>query len=201
MKINKDTRIAFLSTIIGDGTISSKGSATIKHSSAQKDYVEWKFRYLSSKGITCFPIRFVQNSGDFYAYTFCIKTTSYSKLYRRILYKNGSKNFYKRKLLNHFKEEHLAIWYMDDGGLSQLKRDGRIVGNELMLNTHTTKENNQILIDYFKDVWGVQFSQCKNRGHYRLRCGTKEARKFLNIVRPYVDQIPSMSHKLAIKSD
>ena len=61
------------------------------------------------------------------------------------------------------------------------------------------KENNQIIIDYFCDVWDISFTQVKNRGHYRIRCGTKEARKFLAVVQEYVSQVPCMIHKLNIK--
>ena len=69
----------------------------------------------------------------------------------------------------------------------------------MILNTHLTKENNQIIIDYFNQRWNIKFTQVKNRGLYRLRCGTQEARKFIKIVEPYVSQVESMSHKLKVK--
>lgn len=200
MKATAETRVAFLSVIIGDGSINKEGSATIKHCASQFDYLQWKRQYLLSKGVSCGEIR-AMNSNGFPGYTMYINTTSYGKLYRRVLYRRGYKNVYQRKLLNRLSAEHIAIWYMDDGGLSQKKKDGVVTANDLILNTHTTKENNQVLIDYFKEMWGVSFTQVKNRGHYRIRCGTKEARKFLEIVREYVSQVPSMSHKLNIKSN
>lgn len=199
MKTTKATRTAFLSTILGDGWIAKTGCAEIKHCSAQKDYIEWKRAFLLSQGVACGEVKYKLNNG-FDACTLYIKTSRYGKLYRKILYKTGFKNIFSRKLLNRFSAVHLAIWYMDDGGLSQKKQNGIIHANDLILNTHTTKENNQVVIDYFKEVWDIKFSQVKNRGHYRLRCGTKEARKFLEIVREYVRQVPSMTHKLNIKS-
>jgi len=199
MKTTKDSRTAFLSTILGDGWITKTGNAEIKHCAAQKDYLEWKRNYLTSQGVPCGDIKYKLNNG-FDSYTLYIKTTRYGKLYRKIIYKGGYKNIYNRKLLNRFSRIHLAIWYMDDGGLSQKKQNGIVTANDLMINTHTTKENNQVLIDYFKDVWGINFSQVKNRGHYRLRCGTKEARKFIELVQEYVSQVPSMRHKLNVKS-
>lgn len=198
MKTTNKTRTAFLGVIIGDGYIARHGNAGITHCEKQKDYLEWKRKYLIGEGIKCNPVRFKHN-GVNDAYLFSIKTTSYSKLFRRILYSKGYKNYYKRKLLNRLEPIHLAIWYMDDGGLSQKKRGGIVYANELMLNTHTTKENNQVLIDYFREVWDINFKQYKNKGWYRLACGTKEARKFIAIVKPYVEQVPSMLHKIAIK--
>ena len=199
MKITKESRTAFLSTILGDGWIAPGGRAGIKHCIQQFDYLTWKRKYLVSKGISCGEIKIINNSG-FQACTMYMYTTKYSKLYRRILYSYGYKNIYSRKLLNRFTAEHIAIWYMDDGGISQKKHNGVICANDLMINTHTTKDNNQVIIDYFKEKWGVSFTQVRNKGWYRLRCGTKEARKFLEIVREYVCQIPSMAHKLNIKS-
>lgn len=199
MKFNKKSRNALLGVILGDGYLSNNGSASILHCTAQLDYLEWKIKFLKQHGLTCSDPRYKNNNG-FDAYTTYISATKWGKLLRKILYSSGEKNIYNRKLLNRLEEVHLAIWYMDDGGLSQKIRNGKIHANELMLNTHTTKENNQIVIDYFKEKWCINFSQVKNRGSYRLRCGTKEARKFLNIVREYVSQVPSMAHKLNIKS-
>ena len=199
MKFNVDSRNAILSVILGDGYLGKNGYGTIKHCAAQLDFLKWKVDFLKRNGVKCSEPQYKDNNG-FDSYLVHINTTRWGKFLRKFLYKDGYKNIYNRKLLNRLNAEHIAIWYMDDGGLSQKKRDGVVHANELILNTHTTKENNQVLIDYFKEVWGIQFSQVKNKGHYRLRCGTKEARKFLNIVREYVSQIPSMAHKLNIKS-
>ena len=49
-------------------------------------------------------------------------------------------------MLNRLNALGIAIWYMDDGGLSQKKRNGVVHANELMLNTGLSKENNQIII-------------------------------------------------------
>lgn len=198
MKQSKDSRNALLSVILGDGYLDSYGCGRILHCAKQLDYLTWKRNFLNSVNMKCGEIKYKDNNG-FPAYHFTIKSNRWSKFLRSYLYRDGYKNIYKRKLLNRLNSKHLAIWYMDDGGLSQKKRDGVVYANELMLNTHTTKENNQVLIDYFKEEYGVSFTQVKNRGHYRLRCGTSEARKFLDIVREHVIQIPSMAHKLHIK--
>lgn len=199
MKFNKQSRNAILSIILGDGYLDKSGGGKVLHCAAQLDYLNWKIKYLRSKGVACTDASPKNNNG-FDAYYTYINVTKWSKLLRKVLYKSGGKNIYNRKLLNRLSAEHIAIWYMDDGGLSQKKREGVIYANELMINTHTTEDNNQIIIDYFLEVWGIRFTQVLNRGHYRLRCGTKEARKFLDIVREYVSQVPSMAHKLNIKS-
>lgn len=41
---------------------------------------------------------------------------------------------------------------MDDGSLTQLKnKDGYVRGNTLRIHTNVSKEENQIIIDYFKE--------------------------------------------------
>lgn len=197
--MNRESRLLFLSMMIGDGYINPKGYSTILHCGRCRDYVEWKWLLLKRAGFSLTPISLINNNG-FPACTFSIRTTRIAKLYRRILYSTGTHHWYRRKLLNKLEPIHIAILYMDDGGLSQKKKDGVVTANDLMINTHTTKENNQVLIDYFYEVWGIKFTQVLNRGRYRLRCGTKEARKFIKIVEPYVSLIPSMSHKLAVKN-
>jgi len=197
MKKNKVYRNALIAVTIGDGHIDKNGYGLICHSKAQKEYLEWKHSYLKSIGVKVLPIRYRDNNG-YGAYLFGISTCRFTKLLRRIMY-TPTKNYYSRKLLNRLEAIHIAIWYMDDGGLSQKKRNGKVYANELTLNTYTSKENNQILIDYFKDVWNINFNQYRNKGKYRLSCSTKEARKFISIVYPYVSKIECMKHKLNVK--
>ena len=198
MKKTKEYRELILSMAIGDGHVDKKGYMTILHCETQREYLNWKLNLLKSVGVKASDLTYKSNNG-FSAYLISLQTTKFTKLVRRILYK-PTKNYFNRRLLNRLSALHIAIWYMDDGGLSQKRRNGKIIANELMLNTHTTKENNQILIDYFNEVWGIKFNQYKNKGWYRLACGTKQARLFLKIVRPFVSQVDCMKHKLNIKS-
>lgn len=198
MKLTKEGRQLILFMVLGDGYLNKKGFLSVRHSSEYKDYAEWKRQILRKHGIKVTDVYEVKNSG-YGGYEFRTSSYKFIRLYRRVIYKD-KKNIANKRLLNKLTPLGLAIWYMDDGGLSQKKRNGKVHANELFLNTHLTKEENQVIIDYFKEKWDIHFTQVKNRGKYRLRCGTKEARKFLDIVLPYVSQVPSMSHKLAIKS-
>jgi predicted transcriptional regulator len=85
---------------------------------------------------------------------------------------------------------------MDDGNLAPHKRNNKIHSYELMLNTGLQKDENKILIDYFQEKWGIKFNQYKNKNVYRLCCGTKMARKFLEIIKPYSNEIKCMDYKI-----
>lgn len=199
MKFNKNSRNAILSILLGDGYLSKSGSCSVLHSEKQLDYLKWKRNFLIKNGVECGEIKYKNNNG-FPAYTLYVNVTRWGKLLRKILYPSGVKNISQRKLLDRLTPEHIAIWYMDDGSLSNRKgSDGNIKSSVLTLCTCTTRENNQIIIDYFKEVWGISFGQRKMNNSYVLICGTREARKFIKIVEKYVSQIPSMAYKLNVK--
>ena len=40
------------------------------------------------------------------------------------------------------------------------------------------------------------FHEGKKEDSYSLCCGTNEAIKFINIIKPYVEQVPSMKYKI-----
>lgn len=100
-------------------------------------------------------------------------------------------------MLNKLTPLGIYIWYMDDGGMSRKRLiNGRFNIKEIMLNTGLQKEDNQIIIDYFKEVWGINFSQVKNNSVYRLRCGKNEAEKFLDIFKEFHDSVKCMEYKI-----
>lgn len=197
MKILKEDRDLLISMIFGDGYLNPQGYLSIRHAFKNKDYVEWKYQLLKAKFNVTAPY-YVSNNG-YGAYELRTKTYRFIKLYRKVIYGTGRKKISNLKLLNKLTPLGLAIWYMDDGSLSQKKRNGVIYANELRLCTYLPKEENQIIIDYFKNNWDIKFNQVANKGFYYLSCGTKEARKFLAIVRPYVLEVESMHYKLNIK--
>lgn len=190
MKITKDSRNLALFMIMGKGHINN-GCLEIRHSKEQLEYLEWKKRILNKKGIATTDIFQIDDN------TYCLKTFSHNfiRLYKRILY-NKRKNIAKNKLLNKLDSLGLAILYMDIGHINLKRNNSKITGRVLTLNINTTKENNQIIIDYFKKEWNINFYQVKSRGFYNLRCGTKESEKYINIVKPYINKIKCMQYKL-----
>lgn len=190
MKITKRSRHLVLFMAIGDGHIKN-GCLHIRHSKEQKEYLEWKKKLLNKNGITTTPIVEIDNE----VYTFRTYSHEFIRLYYRILYNKG-KNISDIKILKKINPIGLAILYMDRGGLTFKKKNGRITGCYLTINTYLSKENNQIIIDYFRDEWNINFNQIKSGKFYKLRCGTKETEKFIDIVKPYLVEVSCMKHKL-----
>lgn len=197
--MNKNDRAILIGLAIGDGYISlPRGSGrkscqfVLTHSTKQIEYIEYKAELIHSI-IGGKKPRVIHINNNGYPGVTISKCNKYFGLLRIRLYKNGKKNI-SRKILDMMTPQSIAIWYMDDGNLSMKKRNGKIHARELFLNTHISVEENQVIIDYFKEVHGINFTQVKNRGNYRLRCGTAEAKKFIALVEKFI--IPSMHYKI-----
>ena len=205
MLTKKEKYSLLLAMSIGDGHLhvakvkrwknSWYQSIDIIHSIKQVAYLEHKVELLH-KILGGKKPRIIEFNNNGYP---GVKTTKSSRWFRYIhprLYKNRKKVI-SRKILDKLTPKGIAIWYMDDGGLALKKRNGKIHARELMLNTGLTREENGVLVNYFNEVWKIRFTIAKNNSVTRLRCGTIEAKKFIEIVKPYI--IPSMQYKVDMK--
>lgn len=200
-KITKESRNLLIGLLIGDGTISNNNVFKIAHCEEQKDYLEWKIKQLNEAGIRNNGLKWYTstkgyNTGKQVCYT-QLNIIPFIKVLRRVIYKPTKK--LNRKLLNRLSTREIAIWYMDDGHINYRKSNNKIHGFYIKIATCLPKEDLQIIIDYFKEVWDIQFymfHEGKRENSYSLCCGTKEGIKFINIIRKYVEQIPSMKHKI-----
>lgn len=202
--MDKLSRGALVGMILGDGYLGINSNTNypntrtytlnIKHGQSQKEYIEHKAtRIHSIIGGNAPKVRMFNNNG-YVGYRFS-KSNKYFRILHNWIYKTGVKT-YSRKILDMLTDEGIAYWYMDDGSLYSKKRNGKIHAYELVLSTYVSKEQNQIIIDYFEETYGIKFGLSKSKGKYRLRMGTKEARKFVRLVEPYI--IESMKYKIMI---
>ena len=189
--------------LLGDGTISSNYVYKLAHSESQKDYLEWKIKQLNDLGIKNNGIKtYIKTKGynpGANVYYTQLSIVPFIKVLRRVFYK-PVKIIGNRKLLNRLDAKGIAIWYMDDGHIN-IRKDkyGRPMGFYVKIATCISKNELQTIIDYFKEVWDINFymfHEGKKEDSYSLCCGTKEGLKFIELVKPYVSQVPSMTHKI-----
>lgn len=200
-KITKESRNLLIGLLIGDGTISNNNVFKIAHCKEQQDYLEWKIKQLNEAGIRNNGLKWYTstkgyNIGKQVCYT-QLNILPFIKVLRRVVYKPNKR--LTRKLLNRLSARELAIWYMDDGYINYRKTKGKIHGFYIKIATCLPKEELQEIIDYFKETWNIQFymfHEGKREDSYSLCCGTNEGIKFINIIKEYVEQIPSMKHKI-----
>lgn len=201
-KFNKESRNLLIGMLLGDGTISSNYVFKIAHCEEQKDYLEWKVKQLNEHGIRNNGVKsYIKTKGyniGVPVYYTQLNIVPFIKVLRRAVYKN-KKIIGNRKLLNRLSPLELAIWYMDDGHINIRKVKGRPCGFYIKISTCEPKEEVQIIIDYFKEVHKINFymfHEGKKEDSYSLCCGTKEGIKFIDLVKSYVSQVPSMVHKI-----
>lgn len=201
-KITKESRNLLIALLLGDGTISNNNVFKLSHCKEQRDYLEWKIEQLKNAGLRNNGLKeYISvkgyNIGKKVYYT-QLNIIPFIKVLRRVFYK-PYKKLGNRKLLNRLDAKGIAIWYMDDGHINYRKTNGKVHGFYIKIATCIPKEELQIIIDYFKEVWDIEFymfHEGKKENSYSLCCGTKEGIKFINIVKPYVEQVPSMIHKI-----
>lgn len=201
-KITKESRNLLIALLLGDGTISNNNVFKLSHCEKQRDYLEWKIEQLKNAGLRNNGLKeYISvkgyNIGKKVYYT-QLNVIPFIKVLRRVFYK-PYKKLGNRKLLNRLDAKGIAIWYMDDGHINYRKTNGKVHGFYIKIATCIPKEELQIIIDYFKEVWNIEFymfHEGKKENSYSLCCGTKEGIKFINIVKPYVEQVPSMIHKI-----
>ena len=211
-KFDKRSKSLILGLLIGDGTICKHNNSCqmkLHHGRGMKEYIEWKVKLLDEYGIKHGKINTVYCSTNFTnsekresSYVWLSSHMFYNVL-RRVIYTEYGKVF-SRKLLNRLTPLGLAIWYMDDGSLNFKKhylKDGskKIHGIFLRISCCLPKTILQTYVDYFKEVWGISFymyHEGKKQDSYSLNCGTNEAIKFINIVKPYVEQVKCLRYKV-----
>jgi recombination protein RecA len=202
-KFNKESRNLIIGMLLGDGTISNNYVFKLSHGYKQKEYLEWKINLLNEYGIKNNGLKeYISTCGYnlgsivYYSQTSVIP---FMKVLRRVIYK-PIKNYANRKILNRLNSLGLAIWYMDDGCINIRKTNDKIHGFYIRIATCLYKEQNQIIIDYFKEVWDISFYQFKEgrpgKNTYSLCCGTQEGVKFIELIKPYVESCPSMLYKI-----
>ena len=202
-KITKESRNLLIALLLGDGTIQKNNVFKLAHCEQQKDYLEWKIKQLKESGIRNSGLKTYVSSNGYNVgktvYYTKLNIIPFIKVLRRVFYK-PIKRIGNRKLLNRLDAKGIAIWYMDDGHINIRKdKNSRPMGFYIKIATCLPKKELQIIIDYFKEVWNINFymfHEGKNEDSYSLCCGTKEGLKFIEIVKPYVSQVPSMIHKI-----
>ena len=189
---NKEKRAILLGMAIGNGYISdykNKFRLIIRHGKSQKEYLEYKKILLEDIfGRNISEIE-VQNGIQI-----SIQNNKLFRIYRKWLYVRREKKV--SRVLKYLNIQSIALWYMDDGSLTAKKIRNKIHGYELTLNTYVDREENQKIIDWFLNKYSIRFTQTKGKGKYRLRMGTKEARKFIELIKDYIH--PSMLYKIRI---
>lgn len=200
--LSKEQKRLLIALLIGDGTISSNYVFKLSHSIKQREYLEWKVKLLNKLGIKNNGIKeytsscgYNRGKGVIYSQ---LSLHSTIKALRRSIY--IPKKTFTRNLLNWLDEQGLAIWFMDDGFINineSEQRHGSIQRN-IRISTCVDKETCDMIIQYFKEEWEIEFRPFLEKSKlFSIATRTNnDSSKFIEIVRPYVEQVPSLLYKI-----
>ena len=170
---------------LGDGYISVKGNSyrlCITHCAKQKGYLEHKVKLLEEELGRKIPIMEFDNCGyKAFRIQLC---HSYLKFVREWLYKNGKKKI-TLSFLRRLTDRSVALCYMDDGSLVAKKRNGKIHAYDLVISMYGSEQEASDAISFFNERYGIKMSLKRNKGLFSIRCGTKDARILLSILKEY----------------
>jgi hypothetical protein len=176
---------------LGDGCIDNKTSLHIRHCTEQKEYLIWKHSYLIDN-IPCSEIVEGQQNGygflKFHTKTDNKEWREQIKEVKGLLYSHENKKYFSKEVIDLLTLEDFAILYMDDGSLTAKKRNGIIHAYDLTISLYCSKEECERFIEKLNE-FGLKFTLKLNKGLYSIRCGTKSARKFIELIKPYCPKL------------
>lgn len=200
--LSKEQKRLLIALLIGDGTISSNYVFKLSHSIDQREYLEWKVGLLNKLGIKNNGIKeyisshgYNKGKGVLYSQ---MSLNSTIKALRRSIY--IPKKTITRNLLNWLDEQGLAIWFMDDGFININESEQRHGSTQrsIKISTCVDEETCNIVIQYFKERWNIEFRPFLEKSKFfSIAAKTNEdSDKFIKIVKPYVEQVPSLLYKI-----
>jgi hypothetical protein len=190
----KQSKQLLLAMSIGDGHVNQRNGLQICHSAKQQTYCEAKAKLLSDALERNVIVHHYESNGHS-AVRFQVND-HYTKFVRKWLYPNGKKKL-SLAILRRLTDQGIALWYMDDGSLIAKKRNGKVHAYELVISTYCETEEETVLIcDFFNERYGVKMTVKRNKGRFSVRCGTKQARRLLEHLNPWV--LDGMEYKFAI---
>ena len=166
-----------LACSLGDGHISPNGTFEIRHCDKQKEYLEYKaslFNCLDN-------VRYKNNNG-YPSYVFqkgVYNNHDNGREIRKKLYGVLGHKYYSETIVSELDKFCIAILYCDDGSLIPKKRNGIIHAYNLTISLYCSYEECERMVYKIKELFNVNFRICKDKNKFLIRCGTKEAKKFI----------------------
>jgi len=212
--MDRTTRGIIVGMTMGDGYLQVRrrlqngkypyiaASMQVKHSASQVEYCKHKAELLrKATGRKC-EVRFYEATAAGKKYQQA--QFMFSHPYIRVLYEwmyKGGKKFFDKQVMSYLTPHGIALWYMDDGtGRVNRNNDCAITSCSTTIATMCSKEEVEVIIDYFKIEHGIEFKARYDKRRpedkaWFIEANTVQSKQFAELVRPYM--IPSMLYKLA----
>lgn len=184
--LTEDQQSIVIGSLLGDGYMSCKTHAYLKigHSIKQKEYVDWKYSFLSSLVIT--KPKIYKGNGNRVGYRFCTRSSPLlTPYYERFYGEKKSKSIPSKLVLSPLS---LAVWYMDDGAKNR---------KSAYFNTQQFSYSDQLrLLELLRRQFNLVGSLNKDKHYFRIRLFQKSGQELKRIIYEYIPD--SMKYKLPL---
>lgn len=116
-----------------------------------------------------------------------------------VLYVKGKKVITKR-MLEMLNPEAIAIWMMDDGGCyKNTNAQGKVTSCQSRLHTYCTREEAELIVDYFKETYGIsgflaKYNAKSGETQWNVRFNSTASKQISALIQPYM--IPLFEYKI-----
>jgi len=172
--LTEDQKSVVIGALLGDGYMSCKTNAYLKigHSIKQKEYVNWKYQYLSEFVIQ--PPSQYQGNGSRVGYRFWTRSLPIFTSFYRSFYDEMGKKIIPSQLS--ITPLALAVWYMDDGAKN---RTGAYFNTQQF-----NFDSQQILIQILSKQFDLQGKLNRDKKYLRIRLTKDSGQKLKKIIAP-----------------
>lgn len=192
---------ALIGMILFDGSMPNDHCLYLRHGNKQFEYVDEKIKFISKY----LQPRSVRSSVDKtgYAYRYAYYNCPKLKYLYKKIYINRKKSL-TPQIIHRFTPITLAIMLLDDGCLAlrkDPKRPSVYKSREIMISVNSFSMHEvEMLVNYLKDKWDLDFHVTTDKGTPRIWCNTKNTIKYLKLVYPIIKKnFPSMLYKTDLK--
>lgn len=173
-----------LACCLGDGHLASDGALSILHTAKQKEYLKYKASLFGKQN----DIIYKENNGydSYYFKKGTFNNHDCGKEVRKKLYGVMGHKYYSESIVKEIDKFCIAILYCDDGSLVPKKRNGIVHAYNLTISLYASYEECERVANRIYELFGVKFRIGKDKNKFLIRCGTKEARKFIPQIKKYI---------------
>lgn len=206
LKLSKEQIAIIVGTLLGDGHLETSNNGRtyrlkIEHSLKQKEYVDWLYRKLENltgeKPKTrmrdvIFPNGSKMESAKYGFATYALPSL---RFYGQQFYPTPLREKTIPKLISRFLNPLvMAVWYLDDGSYKSVRH------KTFIIHTHGYSRHELTRIQKAMKNLGIESSlhrQNRENGVYwRIYILSKSAIRFVQLIQPIINQVPSMKYKL-----
>ena len=205
IQLTKMEEALIFGAILGDSHIRKRNSSyniSFAHAIRNKDYLLWKAEKLKRLTIPNFELHYNSSKSSDGLYYFNLAANSCYKFYHDLIYKSYQKDnkiCYRKTItleLIEYMPAHpllLVVWFLDDGSIRNNSFSGKLSTQCFTYEEHKLLQ--KFLIESFSITTNINISN-RIKNQYYLGIPRKSFEKLTCLIKPYVNEIPTMQYKI-----